>query len=69
MVYFKLMRNFILFFCLYFLCLLFSGFAFAELSDQQKREFIENLTESLKEKQVFYLWHTKANNRRLISRF
>ena len=66
MIYFKSMRKFILFFLLYFLCLLFNGFAFAELSDQQKQDFIESLAEPLKEKRVFYLWHTKANNRTLL---
>ena len=57
------MRNTIVFF---WLCLLFSGFAFSEISDQEKRDFIESLAEPLKEKKVFYRWQSETAYQNLL---
>ncbi|MDE0092446.1 MAG: hypothetical protein OXN83_04070 [Oligoflexia bacterium] len=48
----------------FFLCLLLNSLALAEMSDEQKRSFIESLAETSQEKRVFYRWQSKkvANN-------
>ena len=54
------MNRIISFFSLCFLYLLFSWPAMAEeLSDQEKKEFVEQLAESFPEKKVFYRWVSK----------
>ena len=50
----------------FWLCLLFSGPALAEMSDQEKREFIESLAQSSKEKKVFYRWQSETSRKNLI---
>lgn len=41
------------------LCLLFNSLVSAEMSDQEKQEFIESLAEPSKEKKIFYRWQTE----------
>ena len=41
-----------------FLLFIFTNSVFAELSDQEKREFIESLAKPLEKPQTFYHWHT-----------
>ena len=55
-----------LFFWLGFLCSLFSDTAIAKLSDQEKREFIENLATPLKQKRVFYRWQSEQSRKSLL---
>lgn len=50
-----------------FFYLLFNSFVFAELSDQQKRDIIGSLAKPSKERRVFYRWHTKSSNKKLIT--
>ena len=45
-----------------FLSLLFISSALAEMSDKEKREFIESLAEPSKEKRVFYRWQSSQSN-------
>lgn len=52
-------RTVLLFFQLCFLCLLFGEFAFAEMSNDEKRAFIESLAEPLEEKRIFFRWEPK----------
>ena len=56
-----------LFFLLCFSCLLFSDFTLADLSDKQKREFIEQLAQPLPEKRVFYRWQSETSRSNLIT--
>ena len=55
-----------LFFQLCCLGLLTNSPAIAELSDQEKREFIESLAKPLKEKRVFYRWQSEESRKTLI---
>lgn len=41
-----------------FLLFIFTNSVFAELSDQEKREFLESLAKPLEKPQTFYHWHT-----------
>ena len=50
----------------FWLCLLFSSPVLAEMSDQEKREFVETLAEPSKEKKVFYRWQTETSRKNLI---
>ena len=50
----------------FWLCLLFSNHVLAEMSDQEKREFIEFLAKPLKEKKVFYRWQSETARKNLI---
>ena len=62
----KFMKKMIPFFSFCFLCLLFIGSTFAEMSDKEKAEFIESLAEPLKEKKVFYRWQSEKARQNLI---
>ena len=55
------MKKFIFFFWLCPLFFLFSGLVLAELSDQEKREFMESLAKPLKKKKTFYRWQDRYN--------
>ena len=56
----------ILLFWLCSLCFLFSSFVEAELSDQEKREFIESLATPLKKKRIFYRWQSEQSKKNLL---
>ena len=56
----------LLFFKFCFLCLYFISNALAEMSDEEKREFIESLAKPSKEKKVFYRWQSEASRKTLI---
>lgn len=56
----------ILFFWLGFLGFLFSDTSIAELSDREKREFIESLATPLKKKRVFYRWQSEQSRKSLL---
>lgn len=60
------MKKTISFFWLCFLYPLFISPVLAEMSDQEKREFIESLAEPSKEKRVFYRWQTEARQKQLL---
>ena len=62
----KFMKKMIPFFSFCFLCLLFIGSTFAEMSDKEKVEFIESLAEPSKEKKVFYRWQSETARQNLI---
>ena len=51
---------------LYSLCLLFCSISFAELSDEEKRAFIEGLARPFPEKRVFYRWQSETSRRTLM---
>ena len=54
-------RTVLPFFWLCLLSSLFSGFALAEMSDDEKREFIESLAEPSTEKKTFFRWQDRYN--------
>ena len=58
-------KKFLLIF-LYFLCLLFCSVSFAELSDEEKRAFIEGVARPFPEKRVFYRWQSETSRRTLM---
>ena len=51
---------------LYSLCLLFYSVSFAELSDKEKRAFIEELARPFPERRVFYRWQSEISRRTLM---
>ena len=60
------MKQTILFLYLCFLCLLFSYPAVAELSDQEIKEFVEQLATPFPEKKIFYRWQSEEFRKKLI---
>ena len=60
------LRKVILFFLLFSSCLLFSGSILAEMSDQEKLEFIESLVEPSQKKRVFYRWQDEKSRNELL---
>ena len=60
------MKQIILFFHLCFLCLLFNYPAVAELSDQEIKEFVEQLATPFPEKKIFYRWQSEEFRKKLI---
>ena len=61
----KLVKKSLFFFCCS-LCLFFSGYTLAEISDHEKREYIESLAKPSKEKKVFYRWQSEQSRKILI---
>ena len=55
------MKKAFLFFWLYLLYPLFISPVLAEMSNQEKREFIESLAEPIGEKRVFFRWQDRKN--------
>ena len=60
------MKKTTFFFWLCFLSLLLSGVALAEMSNQEKAEFMESLAKPLKERQIFYRWQSEKNTKTLV---